>query len=82
MAENGDSGNNWAMVPFQRLWSSVLEVVGVRARSLTHENKKQRQNVPETLLLLVIEGSSLGHAVGSKATPPPSSHMPGCLHGL
>lgn len=41
MAENGDSGDNWAVVPFQRLWFSVLEVVGVRARSLTHENKKQ-----------------------------------------
>lgn len=55
MAENGDDGDNWTMVPFQELWFSVLETTDGRARSLTHESKTQNQNVPGTVLFLVIE---------------------------
>lgn len=55
MDENGDDGDKGTMVPFQKLWFSVLETIDGRARSLTHESKKQNQNVPGAVLFLVIE---------------------------
>lgn len=41
MDENGDDGDKGAMVPFQKLWFSVMETIDGRARSLTHESKNK-----------------------------------------
>lgn len=68
MDENGDDGDKWTMVPFQKLWFSVLETIDGRARSLTHEKQDQNQNVLGTVVFWLLR-TELWACCVSKATP-------------
>lgn len=68
MDENGDDGDKWTMVPFQKWWFSVLETIDGKARSLTHKSKNKTKIYQEQCCFWLLR-TELWACCVSKATP-------------